>query len=172
MDLKIKMKAAMFRAPALWTEHQWTHTCRGPHWVRKTSGRQQRGAEGRFPPWRRRKRGGGGEKEVEWEGSAKKSAKYKVQQMVKCSYVSSIKITKKAGNQKVNSIVATWLFDVWGWVRGPATRGRGAAHAAPSDWLSVWDLPPRRQWTATQTPARVTSQVWLKQSFPKNISRL
>lgn len=172
MDLKIKMKAAMFRAPALWTEHQWTHTCRGPHWVRKTSGRQQRGGGGGTLPtveeekagWRRRKGGGVG-------GVCKKSAKYKVQQMVKCSYVSSIKITK-AGNQKVNSIVATWLFAVWGWVRGPATRGRGAAHAAPSDWLSAWDLPPRKQRTATQTPARVTSQVWLKQSFPKNISRL
>ncbi|TWW72308.1 hypothetical protein D4764_16G0008050 [Takifugu flavidus] len=43
--------------------------------------------------WRRRKGGGVG-------GVCKKSAKYKVQQMVKCSYVSSIKITK-AGNQKV-----------------------------------------------------------------------
>lgn len=80
---------------------------------------------------RRRRKGGG------VGGVCKKSAKSKVQQIGKCSYVSSIKITK-TGNQNVNYIVATWLFAVSrGWVRGTETRGRGAVHAAPSDWLFV-----------------------------------
>lgn len=102
----------------------------GPIGLEKVAAGSKLGAEGRFPPWRRRKGGG-----VGWV--CKKSAKYKVQQMVKGSYVSSIKMTK-AGNQKVNYIVATWLFAVSrGWVRGTETRGRGAVHAAPSDWLFV-----------------------------------
>lgn len=81
--------------------------------------------------WRRRKGGGVG-------GVCKKWAKYKVQQMGKCSYVSSINITK-AGHQKVSYIVAAWFgnrSDLFAGSGAP-NWGRGAVRAAPPGRLAV-----------------------------------